>query len=148
AGAFLEKATREAKVHTSWVDPVPGYDEAVQAFVRGVLGDRAFVSELERFLGSQGMVRLGRINALTQTTLLLTCPGVPDLYQGTELWELSLVDPDNRRPVDYAARAALLDGLGSAPPAPDPVADEVGASKLWLVTRLLEHRRREPGTYA
>jgi (1->4)-alpha-D-glucan 1-alpha-D-glucosylmutase len=100
AQAFMEKATKEAKVHTSWIDPRPDYDEAVAAFVAGVLADDAFVAELEGFLAQHRLIERGRMTSLAQTALLLTCPGVPDVYQGTELWDLSLVDPDNRRPVE------------------------------------------------
>ena len=79
--------------------------------------------------------------------LLLTCPGVPDLYQGTEVWDLSLVDPDNRRPVDYARRRDLLGELAGAGPeaALDRAAE--GGPKLWLIHRVLAHRRRHPGAY-
>src|SRR5690606_9962976 len=79
AAAFMEKATREAKVHTSWTHPVPAYDEAVQAFVRAVLADGRFRAALESFLAEHDLVALGRRNALAQTALLLTCPGRPDL---------------------------------------------------------------------
>src|SRR5690606_2088171 len=102
--AFMAKATREAKVHTSWTDPVPEYDEAVEMFVRDALANDEFTADLERFLAQERLVERGRRNSLAQTALLLTAPGVPDLYQGTELWDLSLVDPDNRRPVNYSLR--------------------------------------------
>ncbi len=88
-GAFMAKATKEAKVYTSWIDPKADYDEALQRFVAEVMGDPAFVAELEAFLAQHRLVERGRINSLSQTTLLLTCPGVPDIYQGTELWDLS-----------------------------------------------------------
>ena len=101
--AYMDKAAREAKVHTSWTDPNAGYDDALAAFVSAVLGDPVFVADLEAFLAEHRLVERGRVTSLAQTALLLTCPGVPDLYQGTEVWDLSLVDPDNRRPVDYAA---------------------------------------------
>ena len=102
AGAFMLKAAKEAKVHTSWTDPNAGYDDALSAFVTAVLADRDFVADLEAFLAEHRIVERGRVNSLAQTALMLTCPGVPDLYQGTEVWDVSLVDPDNRRPVDYA----------------------------------------------
>jgi (1->4)-alpha-D-glucan 1-alpha-D-glucosylmutase len=147
AAAFMAKAVREAKIHTSWTDPDPGYDEAVSAFVAAVLADREFVADLERFLATRRLVELGRVSSLAQVTLLLTCPGIPDLYQGTEVWDLSLVDPDNRRPVDYAARGRLLDALaGAGPEAALARADE-GGPKLWLIHRLLAHRHRCPDAY-
>ncbi|MFP5488284.1 MAG: malto-oligosyltrehalose synthase, partial [Acidimicrobiia bacterium] len=144
--AFMAKATREAKVHTSWTDPVGEYDAALESFVRAIRADGTFVTELERFLAEHRVVERGRRNSLAQTALLLTCPGVPDVYQGSELWDLSLVDPDNRRPVDYALRRSLLAGL---PDAPGSLADDhVGAEKLRLVHRVLGHRRARPEAYS
>ena len=106
--AFMAKATREAKVHTSWIEPNGGYDDAVASFVKGILADETFLHALHDFLREHRIIERGRQNSLAQTALLLTSPGVPDLYQGSELWELSLVDPDNRRPVDYDLRRRLL----------------------------------------
>jgi (1->4)-alpha-D-glucan 1-alpha-D-glucosylmutase len=141
---YMEKATKEAKVHTSWVSPNPDYDEAVRLFVTGVMGDDWFRAGLERFLAEQHIVEAGRTNSLAQTALLFTTPGFADLYQGTELWDHSLVDPDNRRPVDYELRRRLLSQAeGCAPP---PV-DDTGAAKLWLVQRLLADRRQRPDAY-
>jgi (1->4)-alpha-D-glucan 1-alpha-D-glucosylmutase len=147
AGAFMQKAAKEAKVHTSWIDPDSGYDDALSAFVTAVLADQGFVADLESFLAEHAIVQRGRVNSLAQTTLMLTCPGVPDLYQGTEVWDLSLVDPDNRRPVDYAARRALLHGLSGAGPEAALERGDDGGPKLWLIHRVLRHRRRNPGAY-
>ncbi len=147
AGAFMAKAVKEAKVHTSWTDPDPRYDDAVAAFVSAVLADQDFVADLERFLAGEEIVERGRVSSLAQVTLLLTCPGVPDLYQGTEVWDLSLVDPDNRRPVDYAARDRLLDALAGAGPEAALARSGEGGPKLWLIHRLLGHRQRCPGAY-
>jgi (1->4)-alpha-D-glucan 1-alpha-D-glucosylmutase len=147
AGAFMLKAAKEAKVHTSWIDPNAGYDDALSAFVTAVLGDRGFTADLEAFLAGHAVVERGRVNSLAQTALMLTCPGVPDLYQGTEVWDLSLVDPDNRRPVDYASRRALLDGLSGAGPEAALARAGEGGPKLWLIHRVLSHRRRHPGAY-
>jgi (1->4)-alpha-D-glucan 1-alpha-D-glucosylmutase len=147
AAAFMQKAAKEAKVHTSWIDPNAGYEDALSAFVNGVLADRGFVADLEAFLAEHAIVQRGRDNSLAQTTLMLTCPGVPDLYQGTEVWDLSLVDPDNRRPVDYAARRALLDRLSGASPEAALALGDDGGPKLWLIHRVLSHRRRNPGAY-
>jgi (1->4)-alpha-D-glucan 1-alpha-D-glucosylmutase len=147
-GAFMAKATKEAKVHTSWIDPKPDYDEALQRFVVDVLGDQDFVADLEAFLGVNRLVERGRVNSLSQTALLLTCPGIPDIYQGTEVWDLSLVDPDNRRAVDYDHRRRLLQRLSGAGPDTALNAAEEGGPKLWLIHRVLEHRRRHPGAYA
>ncbi len=147
AGAFMLKAAKEAKVHTSWTDPNAGYDDALSAFVTAVLADRAFTADLEAFLAEHRIIERGRVNSLAQTALMLTCPGVPDLYQGTEVWDESLVDPDNRRPVDYARRRALLDSLAEAGPEAALARDADGGPKLWLIHRVLGHRRRHPGAY-
>ncbi|MDP9074241.1 MAG: hypothetical protein M3N98_08730, partial [Actinomycetota bacterium] len=139
---YMQKAIKEAKVHTSWTDPVAEYDQAVQGFVTDILADERFVADLTAFMAEQGIVEAGRTNALAQTALLLTAPGSPDLYQGTELWDHSLVDPDNRRPVDYGRRRALLAKLRQAGPAEALAHHDDGGSKLWLIQRLLAHRRR------
>jgi (1->4)-alpha-D-glucan 1-alpha-D-glucosylmutase len=147
ARAFMAKAVREAKVHTSWTEPFTQYDEAVGAFVTAVLADQDFVADLEGFLAEHQIIELGRVSSLAQTALLLTCPGVPDLYQGTELWDLSLVDPDNRRPVDYEARRRLLTALAGAGPEAALARAGEGGTKLWLIHRLLRHRRGHPAAY-
>ncbi len=147
AVAYMAKAVKEAKIYTSWTEPDAGYDQALESFVTAILADQGFVADLKAFLAEHKVVELGRINSLAQTALLLTCPGVPDLYQGTEVWDLSLVDPDNRRPVDYAARRDLLESLADAGPeaALDRAAD--GGPKLWLIHRLLRHRSCHPEAY-
>jgi (1->4)-alpha-D-glucan 1-alpha-D-glucosylmutase len=150
ATAYALKAAREAKLRTGWTAPDAAYEAALERFVRGCLSDPAFIVELERFVSP--LIEPGRTNALAQTLLKLTAPGVPDLYQGTELWDLSLVDPDNRRPVDFAGRQAALtrlvvdadDDEGDLPP--QRVVDEAdeGLPKLWLIERALDLRRRRP----
>jgi (1->4)-alpha-D-glucan 1-alpha-D-glucosylmutase len=144
--AFMAKATKEAKVRTSWTDPVADYDAGVEAFVRSILADRRFVEDLEQWLSEHRIVERGRRNSLAQTALLLTCPGVPDIYQGSEIWDLSLVDPDNRRAVDYEARRQLLRDLKGAG-GDLPGSEDMGASKLRLIHRLLGHRRAKPEVY-
>src|SRR5229473_3393500 len=145
--AFIEKAAKEAKVHTSWTDPHADYDAALGAFATAILADPGFVADLEAFLARYRLVERGRVNSLAQTTLLLTCPGIPDLYQGTEVWDLSLVDPDNRRPVDYDARRRLFAAVAGAGPERALDRDDEGGPKLWLIHRLLGHRRRHPAAY-
>jgi (1->4)-alpha-D-glucan 1-alpha-D-glucosylmutase len=108
------KAIREAKVHTSWVARNERYEQAVAEFVDTLLTSESSAF-LQEFLPFQRKVaRLGLYNSLTQVLLKLTVPGVPDIYQGTELWAFDLVDPDNRREVDYALRARLLDEIAGA----------------------------------
>jgi (1->4)-alpha-D-glucan 1-alpha-D-glucosylmutase len=145
--AFLAKAANEAKVHTSWTAPDEGYDRAVAAFAAAVVGDPWFQRDLEAFLADTDLVERGRSGSLALTALLLTSPGVPDLYQGSELWDLSLVDPDNRRPVDHGRRAELLDQLADAAPEEALAHHEEGGSKLWLTHRLLRHRQTAPDAY-
>ena len=141
AVAYMEKATREAKAHTSWVDPVAAFDEAVEAFVRAVLADAAIVAEVEAFVAR--LTPAWQVTALAQKAVQLTMPGVADIYQGTELWDLSLVDPDNRRPVDWDARRAALAALADGVPS----LDDLGTAKLHLVARLLRLRREQPETF-
>ncbi|HWH36242.1 MAG TPA: malto-oligosyltrehalose synthase, partial [Candidatus Limnocylindrales bacterium] len=92
--AYMEKAAREAKSHTSWTDPDPRYERALRRFIERCLADGAFIGSLESFL--ERLLPAARVSSLSQTLIKLTAPGVPDIYQGTELWDLSLVDPDNR----------------------------------------------------
>jgi (1->4)-alpha-D-glucan 1-alpha-D-glucosylmutase len=140
--AYVEKAAREAKLHTSWTRPGARYESAVRAFVEALFDDAAFLAELEAFVGP--LIGPGRINSLSQTLLKLSAPGVPDLYQGTELWDLSLVDPDNRRPVDFARRRALLRGLDDATPERVWAGIEEGLPKLWVIRQVLALRCRRP----
>jgi (1->4)-alpha-D-glucan 1-alpha-D-glucosylmutase len=146
ASAYMEKATREAKVHTSWIDPVPAYDDAVRDFVTAILADQAFLAGLETWVAR--LTRPGWVNALVNKLVTLTAPGVPDLYRGTELWDLSLVDPDNRRPVDFTVRRRLLAGLaegaGAGAAAVWAAEDGAGAAKLLVVTRALRLRKSHP----
>ncbi|MDP9432178.1 MAG: malto-oligosyltrehalose synthase [Actinomycetota bacterium] len=149
--AYLEKASREAKLHTSWTDPDQAYDEALARFVRGVLDDPVLMQSVEAFVTDE-LLLPGWINSLAAKLVQLTMPGVPDVYQGSELWDLSLVDPDNRRPVDYETRRRLLAELDTGSAVPD--VDGTGAAKLLVVSRALRARRQHPaafgadGTYA
>jgi (1->4)-alpha-D-glucan 1-alpha-D-glucosylmutase len=112
---YLLKAVREAKVHTSWTNPNVRYDEALVKFARAILDPDVSAAFLEDFVLFHARVaHFGTLNSLGQTLVKLTAPGVPDLYQGSELWDLSLVDPDNRRPVDWAERRRLLDEVLAA----------------------------------
>ena len=156
--SYVQKAAREAKVHTSWIHEDQEYDRAVGQFVsRTLTGPTAprFLAAVAPF--QRRVARAGMVNSLAQLVLKLASPGVPDFYQGTELWDLSLVDPDNRRPVDFAARQALLDSLRPAidrteagREAADDVADLLehwndGAIKLFVTTCGLRFRREHAG---
>ncbi len=127
---YVVKAIREAKAHTSWTQPNEKFEEAVGQFVKSLFDSRWFVDKLEPFVAS--IREAGRVNSLSAVLLKITTPGVPDFYQGMELWDYSLVDPDNRRPVDYEVRKGLL------AEARDLNADQVlkraeqGLPKLWL----------------
>ncbi|MEX2480364.1 MAG: malto-oligosyltrehalose synthase [Gammaproteobacteria bacterium] len=140
--AYMEKAVREAKLHTSWTQPNDSYEQAVRDFVTAVLQDREFRTELEDFV--KPLVMPGRINGLSQTLLKLTAPGIPDIYQGTELWNLRLVDPDNRSPVDFALRERLLAELEGLSVAQILARSDEGLPKLWVIRQALRLRRDQP----
>ncbi len=109
---YMLKSAREAKTHTSWLTTNQPYEDAITGYVRSTLEGAAGAKLLDAFLPFQAKVaRIGMLNSLAQVALKLGSPGVPDFYQGTELWDLSMVDPDNRRPVDFGHRAALLDDV-------------------------------------
>ena len=143
---YMMKAMREAKVRTSWVANNGEYEGALNEYIDALLGDEAFVADMDRFVA--GIQVAGRTNSLAQTLLKYMAPGVPDIYQGGEIWDFSLVDPDNRRPVDYALRAKMLHELKSMHAA--KVAerlsqgDDEGLPKLWVVHHALELRREHP----
>ena len=103
--AYAQKAAREAKARTSWTDPSEEYERAVEDFIRALFDRAEFLRELEAFVAT--VAPSGAWNALSRTLLHLTSPGIPDIYQGDELWNFSLVDPDNRRPVAYGKRRSL-----------------------------------------
>lgn len=138
--AYLEKASREAKQETSWVRPDEAYDTGLRTFVDALLGDRALCSLLDAYV-----VRLtpaSRVVSLGWALCKLSLPGVPDFYQGSELWTRELVDPDNRRPVDFARRADALAALK-----PTVGDDPEGLSKLWVTQRGLAVRARLPSLF-
>ncbi|SDD65855.1 malto-oligosyltrehalose synthase [Paraburkholderia lycopersici] len=136
------KALREAKLRTSWLSPDEAYESECQAFLFDILAPQRRDGFLQALAGFVARIApAGALNTLLQTVLRLTSPGVPDLYQGTELWDFSLVDPDNRRPVDYAARAAALDDEAPAAKLPHWRNAHV---KLATVRRLLSLRGRAP----
>jgi len=147
------KAVREAKVHTSWMNPNGAYEEATLAFIDALLMQGAGNTFLDEFLPFQRKVaRVGLMNSISQVVLKLTVPGVPDIYQGNEMWDFSLVDPDNRRAVDYGRRTACLAEMRRAAEqgiaALRPYAAELlvampdGRLKLYVTWRLLQLRAR------
>jgi (1->4)-alpha-D-glucan 1-alpha-D-glucosylmutase len=141
--AYMEKAVREAKEHTSWTQQNKEFEEALKLFIVRVLASEEFVSELESFV--QKVLLPGRVNSLTQTLLKCTAPGVPDTYQGSELWDLRLVDPDNRGPVDYESRQAMLAAL-EAGMSPEEIMERMdsGLPKLCVLYKTLHLRREKP----
>jgi (1->4)-alpha-D-glucan 1-alpha-D-glucosylmutase len=151
--AYMAKALKEAKVNTSWIQPNEPWDSAMNDFVARVLDSSPKNKFLPSFLPvAEEIARLGAINSLSQVALKLTTPGVPDIYQGNEIWDFSLVDPDNRRPVDYARRGEMLRSLERT--SPDDLLQQWpdGRIKLLLTQRLLRFRREHPllfqeGTY-
>ncbi len=144
--AYMIKAARESKLRTSWRNVDERYEHDLAALIDRLLADASFVASVEGLAAT--LRRPGRIRSLAQAALRLACPGVADTYQGCELWDLSLVDPDNRRPVDFDRRRTLLDALESASSdaiwrtLDDPA--DPGAAKLWLTHTLLTLRRRRP----
>jgi (1->4)-alpha-D-glucan 1-alpha-D-glucosylmutase len=140
--AYAEKAMREASYGTTWTTPDPAYETAVHEAVDAGYDDlrlHCAWNQLDELIKGPGWS-----NSLGQKLVQLTMPGVPDVYQGTELWEDSLVDPDNRRPIDFADRVRLLESLGNDPP---PV-DETGAAKLWVTRQALRLRRSHPDWFS
>ncbi len=144
-GAYLAKAVREAKLHTSWTRPDEAYEASVQSYVAGVLADRAIMAAVEEYAAE--IIEPGRVNVLAMKLLQLTMPGIPDTYQGSELWDLSLVDPDNRRPVDFGERARIVAALDRVE-ATTPRVDDSGAAKLHLLRCALRLRRTRPELFA
>jgi (1->4)-alpha-D-glucan 1-alpha-D-glucosylmutase len=140
--AYMQKAMREAKQQTSWVANNKAFEDAMVAFIDALLGDKKFVADLEAFVAR--ILLPGRVNSLAQTLLKQTGPGVPDLYQGSELWDLSLVDPDNRRPVDYKLRRRLLEEVRGMSAADALARMDEGLPKLFLLHRTLQLRREHP----
>ena len=104
--AYILKAVKESKHHTSWINPDAAYESAIENFVAATLGDSNFLKDFLKL--QQAISWVGYLNSLSQVLLKMTCPGVPDFYQGSELWDFNLVDPDNRRPVDFESRRRML----------------------------------------
>jgi (1->4)-alpha-D-glucan 1-alpha-D-glucosylmutase len=150
---YMHKAINEAKTHSNWINPNAAYAQAIADFMHQIWSSATFRESFVAF--QQRIAYFGRINSLAQTLLKLTCPGVPDIYQGNELWDFSLVDPDNRRPVDFELRSDLLQRL-RAQAQTDRAAlvrellaeSESGAIKLYLIYRTLDYRRRHEALFS
>ncbi|MGH8023458.1 MAG: malto-oligosyltrehalose synthase, partial [Limisphaerales bacterium] len=138
--AYMEKASCEAKQHTDWNHRNSQYDQALREFVTGCLADRDFIQDLEQFLAL--ISEAAHINGLAQTLIKLTAPGVPDIYQGNEIPEFSLVDPDNRRPVDFEARKRMLAAARTMGAEESWKRRDEGLAKIWLIQKTLMCRAR------
>jgi (1->4)-alpha-D-glucan 1-alpha-D-glucosylmutase len=150
---YMHKAINEAKVHSDWIYPNDAYHQGVRDFIAHILQDKAFIESFKPF--QERVSFFGFVNSLSQTLIKLTVPGVPDIYQGNELWRYSLVDPDNRRPVDYDNRQAMLDDLlarhendRDALLADLIARPETGAIKLYATCTTLNFRRDHPTLFA
>ena len=141
--AYMLKAVREAKQRTSWINPDTEYEAALERFVTESLGHSVFVRELNEAVPR--LARLGMLVGLSQALVKVASPGVADYYQGAELWDFSLVDPDNRRPVDYDLRKGLLDRDASSSEMLENLSD--GRAKLHVIRKGLEIRKRHPGLF-
>ncbi|HYE14444.1 MAG TPA: malto-oligosyltrehalose synthase [Pyrinomonadaceae bacterium] len=151
---YMHKALKEAKLHTSWINTNEPYERAVREFVAGVLGRGEGNRFLADFVEFQRLTsRAGMLNSLSQTLLKIASPGVPDFFQGTELWQFTLVDPDNRRPVDYERRRVLLASLGGREGDAEALVAELtrrpedGRVKLYVTTRALRFRRERAALF-
>ena len=147
--AYMSKAVREGKEESSWSNPNADYEAALEKFTSAVLDvsrPNAFLADFYGFI--MPLARLSAIASLAQLVLKLTAPGVPDIYQGCELWDFNLVDPDNRRPPDWGQRQSLLAEIGAAGPAALAGDWKDGREKLFAVHRLLSLRQRQPALFA
>jgi len=142
AWGYLLKACREAKIHTAWHEPNTTYEEGLREFTEAILASSEFTNELDAFVAP--LILPGRVNSLSQTLIKITAAGTPDFYQGSELWDLSLVDPDNRRPVDFGQRQKLLKKSSRL----QAISDwDSGLPKLWLIQRALQLRREQAASF-
>jgi (1->4)-alpha-D-glucan 1-alpha-D-glucosylmutase len=154
----MVKAVREAKMHTSWINVNTRYEAAVSDFVHALLGKLEGNLFLDDFIAGQRLIAwLGMLYSLSQTVIKLTSPGVPDIFQGNELWDFSLVDPDNRRPVDFCRRSLLLDELSALADQPSGARTAAvrtclnrlddGRAKLLVIHAALQLRRAHPDLF-
>lgn len=142
---YMVKAAREAKQHTSWLAPDEAYEDALRSFVEGLLGDEAFLESLDA--KTNAIATYGASNGLAQVLLKIASPGIPDTYQGSETWDLRLVDPDNRSPVDYEHLRELLASLEGAAPSDLLASFRDARVKLHVLSRALRRRRANPDLF-
>ena len=145
--AYILKAAREAKLRTSWINPDADYESALERFVGESLQNSLFLKDVGDTV--ERISRLGLLAGLSQALLKVASPGVPDYYQGCELWDFSLVDPDNRRPVDYGLRKKLLQEMEASAPSPEALLEELpdGRAKLHVIRKGLALRARQPAPF-
>jgi (1->4)-alpha-D-glucan 1-alpha-D-glucosylmutase len=142
---YMRKVVREAKENTSWISPDETYEAALEHFCDALLADEEFRTDLKRFISR--IADTARTASLSLTLLKLTAPGIPDIYQGTELWDLSLVDPDNRRPVDYEIRGRLLAEIPNMKIEEIVRHSDLGLTKLWTIRQALQTRQTHPKAF-
>jgi (1->4)-alpha-D-glucan 1-alpha-D-glucosylmutase len=144
--AYMEKAVREAKEQTSWMQQNKEFEDALRAFIECIYESTQFIADLEEFVSR--ILPAARINSLTQTLIKCTAPGTPDNYQGSELWDIHLVDPDNRGPIDYEIRQSMLAELEAGMPAEEILKRmDDGLPKLWVIFKSLHLRRGHPSWF-
>ncbi|MGH7635714.1 MAG: malto-oligosyltrehalose synthase, partial [Gemmatimonadaceae bacterium] len=141
--AFAIKAAREAKARTSWTDPDEAFEHALGDFISSLFANNDLVRDIESF--AHAIAGSGACNSIARMLVQLTAPGVPDTYQGDELWKLALVDPDNRRPVDYALRESALDAILTMSPLGDITSNSF---KLFILRAALQHRAKHQSLFA
>ena len=143
---YMEKACREAKRLTSWLAPNEQFETATREFIKALYEDSEFLQDFKKFL--RPLIEPGRISSLSQLLLKLTSPGIPDTYQGTELWDLSLVDPDNRRPVDYELRQRLMSEIPKLKACEVLKRMDEGLPKMWTTHHALRVRAIHPEAFS
>ncbi len=143
---YMQKASRESKQHTSWTSPNSDYETALEAFIRGVMEDERTAAAITPT--ARTIADVGFRNTITQLVLKLMTPGVPDVYQGTELWDLSMVDPDNRRPVDFEERGRMLDAFESDVLTRDDLVNRIERRDITLKFYLLRLLLRLRGSFS
>ena len=144
---YVTKALREAKTHSSWINTNAEYENRVLSFVDSLYSNKRFLNDFLKF--QEKIAYFGALSSLSQLVLKITSPGVPDFYRGTDIWDLSLADPDNRRPVDFRTRVEMLAALKENA-RPEQLLDswDDGRLKLYVTWKLLNFRRAHPDLFS